>query len=164
MGGQVLVEDHDRVEGVGVRRQGEDDGVAGVRPQVVRVEGVEAPVLAVGADVVDQHVPGLGPGNGRRQGRANRASRRRLLRAGNATEVGERRHQDRAEDESQDHVPVPPFVFMESSSWISTICREALRKGARGRPSRMPPKMSASLSGALLTATGCGDAGDQDGG
>ena len=28
------------------------------------IEGIEAPVLALGADVVDQHVPGLRPGTG----------------------------------------------------------------------------------------------------
>ena len=44
---------------LGIRRQREDDRVPRVRLQVVRVEGVEAPVLARGADVVDQDVPGL---------------------------------------------------------------------------------------------------------
>jgi hypothetical protein len=38
------------------------------------------------------------------------ASRSRLLGAGNATELAEWRHHDRDENESQDHVPMPPFA------------------------------------------------------
>src|SRR5215218_2681594 len=46
------------------------------------------------------------------------ASRRRLLGAGNATELAERRHHDRDEDERQDRTPVPMLVPLVQNALV----------------------------------------------
>src|SRR5215207_6963623 len=79
------------------------------------------------------------------------ASRRRLLGASYPTELAERRHHDRDEDESQDHVSMPPFAYVHAQVHEivlrnPTIRREARREAAMGRPWRMPPVMSTTLS------------------